>query len=107
MEMATIGQLYLNRGAWNGKQLVSAGWIDESTREHSRWIELGLTYGYLWWVIDEKERSFAAMGDGGNIIYVNPAINLVIAIASRFVPRPRDRINFIKDTLEPMFENQV
>lgn len=60
-EMAKIGHLYLNRGAWNGKQLVSAEWIDESTREHSRWNELGLKYGYLWWVIDEEEHSYAAL----------------------------------------------
>ncbi|MFB0920311.1 MAG: serine hydrolase [Oscillospiraceae bacterium] len=106
MEMAKIGQLYLNRGAWNGEQLISANWIDESTREHSRWDELGLKYGYLWWVISEEERSYAALGDGGNAIYVNPAKNLVIAVASRFVPRPRDRIAFIKECLEPMFENE-
>ncbi|MEA4966473.1 MAG: serine hydrolase [Oscillospiraceae bacterium] len=105
-EMAKIGQLYLNRGAWNGSRLVSAEWIDESTKEHSRWDELGLKYGYLWWVIDEKERSFAALGDGGNAIYVNPAKKLVIAIASRFVPRPKDRIALIKEVLEPMFEEQ-
>ncbi len=102
-EMAKIGRLYLNRGAWNGKQLVSAEWIDESTREHSRWDELGLKYGYLWWVIDEEAHSYAAMGDGGNVIYVNPAKNLVVAIASLFAPRPRDRIDFIKEVLEPMF----
>ena len=105
-EMAKIGQLYLNRGAWNGKQLVSAEWVDESTREHSRWDELGLKYGYLWWVIDEKEHSYAAMGDGGNVIYVNPEKNLVVAIASLFMPRPGGRIDFIKEVLEPMFENQ-
>ncbi len=104
-DMAKIGQLYLNRGVWNGKQLISAEWIDESTREHSRWDELGLKYGYLWWVIDENEHSYAAMGDGGNVIYVNPSKNLVIAVASRFVPRPGDRIAFIKEVLEPVFEN--
>lgn len=105
-EMAKIGQLYLNRGVWNGKQLVSAQWVEESTREHSRWDELGLKYGYLWWVIEEKEHSYAAIGDGGNVIYVNPAKDLVIAIASLFIPRPRDRISFIKEELEPMFEDQ-
>ncbi len=105
-EMAKIGQMYLNRGAWNGKQLVSAEWIDESTREHSRWDELGLKYGYLWWVIDEEEHSYAALGDGGNVIYVNQTKNLVIAIASRFVPRPRDRMDFIRKVLEPMFDDQ-
>lgn len=105
-EMARLGQLYLNRGVWNGKRLVSAEWIDESTREHSCWIELGLKYGYLWWVINEEEQSYAAMGDGGNVIYVNPAKKLVIAIASRFMPRPKDRIAFIREYLEPIFENQ-
>ena len=69
--MAKIGQLYLNRGAWNGRQLISAEWIDESTTVHRRWDKL--LYGYLWWIVDEHEHSFAAMGDGGNVIYVNPA----------------------------------
>lgn len=105
-EMAKVGQLYCNRGAWNGSQLLSAEWIDESTREHSRWDELGLKYGYLWWVIDEAEHSFAALGDGGNAIYVNPERNLVIAIASRFLPRAKDRIAWIKEVLEPMFETE-
>ena len=36
-EMADIGQLYLNGGVWEGKQLVSKHWIEESTKEHSRW----------------------------------------------------------------------
>lgn len=106
IEMAKFGQLYLNCGKWDGKTLVSAEWIDESTTEHSRWNELGLRFGFLWWVIDEKEHSYAAMGDGGNVIYVNPAKNLVVTIASLFVPRPRDRIAFIKEYLEPIFENQ-
>jgi CubicO group peptidase (beta-lactamase class C family) len=106
-EMARIGQLYLNRGVWAGKLLLPGDWIDESTKEHSCWDELGLKYGYLWWVIDEEEHSYAAMGDGGNVIYVNPAKNLVIAIASLFMPRPRDRIVFIKEILEPLFEGQT
>ena len=105
-EMAKIGQLYLNRGAWQGRQLVSAEWINESTQEHSRWEELGLKYGYLWWIIDEEEHSFAALGDGGNVIYVNPAKNLVVAIAALFVPRPKDSVMLIRKIVEPMFENQ-
>ena len=101
-EMAKLGQLYLNRGAWNGRQLISEDWIRESTTEHSRWDELKLRYGYLWWVIDEEEHSYAALGDGGNVIYVNPAKNLVIAIAALFQPRAKDRIELIKTQIEPM-----
>jgi len=97
-EMAKIGQLYLNRGVWGGRQIVSSEWVDESTAPHSRWGEL--QYGYLWWIIDEEARSFAALGDGGNAIYVNPAKNLVVAIASLFKPTAKDRIEFIKQYIE-------
>lgn len=104
LDMAKLGQLYLNGGSWNEKQIVSKKWIDESTKEQSRWEKLNLKYGYLWWVIDEKEHSFAALGDGGNAIYVNPANKLVISIASLFARKVKDRIDFIKDDIEPIFE---
>ncbi len=102
-DMAKVGQLYLNRGEWNGRQLVPAQWIDESTAAHSRYGNL--LYGYLWWIIDENERSFAAIGDGGNVIYVNPVKNLVVAIASLFMPAAKDRIELIKKQIEPAFDD--
>ncbi len=104
-DMAKIGQLYLDGGMWNGKQIVSAGWINESTKEHSRWEKLNLPYGYLWWVVNAKEHSYAAMGDGGNIIYVNTNKKMVISIASLFLPKVMDRLDFIKEYIEPIFEN--
>jgi len=105
-DMAKIGQLYLNGGIWDGKQIVSAGWIHESTREHSRCAQWGdLAYGYLWWLIDGD--SYAAMGDGGNVIYINTKKQMVISIASLFVPEIKDRIELIKEYIEPMFENCV
>jgi CubicO group peptidase (beta-lactamase class C family) len=102
VDMAKLGQLYLNGGMWNGEQIVSKKWIDESTKEHSRWNKLNLSYGYLWWI---NENGFAAMGDGGNVIYVNVKKNLVISIASLFKPRVRDRIKLIHEYIEPIFEN--
>lgn len=101
--MAKLGQLYLHRGAWKGKQLVSEMWVGESTSEQSRWEELGLSYGYLWWPIDETDKSFAAMGDGGNVIYIDPARNIVAAMAGMFKPRAKDRIGLIREIIEPMF----
>ena len=101
-DMAKIGQLYLNRGAWNGRQLISAEWIDESTTGHSRWDKM--LYGYLWWIVDENEHSYAAIGDGGNVIYVNPAKNLVVSIASLFKPYAKDRVELIRKYIEPIFE---
>lgn len=106
-DMAKIGQLYLDGGMWKGKQIVSAKWIIESTMEHSRWEENNLQYGYLWWIIDENENSYAAVGDGGNVIYYNTKKKIVVSIASLFVPDAKDRIEFIKEYIEPLFENCV
>ncbi len=102
MDMAKIGQLYLNHGIWNRRQIVSEKWINESTREHSRWEAQNLSYGYLWWIFKD---GFAAMGDGGNTIYVNTKKNMVISIASLFRPKVKDTIALILEYIEPIFDN--
>ncbi len=103
VDMAKIGQLYLNGGIWNEKQIVSAEWIDESTKEHSRWEKINLLYGYLWWIINPEQRACAAMGDGGNVIYFDAKNNMVVSIASLFIPKAKDRIEFIQEYIEPIF----
>lgn len=102
MDMARIGQLYLEGGVFKGKQIVPAQWIDESTKEQSRWDKL--SYGYMWWIIDDKEKIYAAMGDGGNVIYVNTKKKMVISIASLFIPHAKDRLKLIREYMEPMFD---
>lgn len=101
-DLANIGQLYLNRGLWNGAQIVSTKWVDESTKEHSRWDKLKLSYGYLWWITNGNE--YAAMGDGGNVLYVNPTKKIVVAITSLFKPKVKDRIELIKEHILPMVD---
>lgn len=100
MDMAKIGQMYLNSGVWNGKQIVSAKWIQESTKEQSHWKKQNLSYGYLWWV---NENGYTAMGDGGNIIYVNRKKKLVVSSTALFVPKAKDRIELIENYIEPIF----
>lgn len=104
VDMAKIGQLYLDHGRYQGKQIVSEKWVSESTKEQVSCKQYNLSYGYLWWIIDKNEQSFAAMGDGGNVIYVNPKKELVISIASHFVPKAKDRIKLIQAYIEPVFE---
>jgi len=103
-EMVKIGQLYLNDGLYDGRRIIPSKWVEESTTEKSRWGEL--PYGYLWWVIDsEGSHSYAAMGDGGNVIYVNMKKQMVISIASLFIPDAKDRIELITERIEPIFED--
>ena len=101
-DIAKIGQLYLNKGKWNDRQIISSKWIEESTRKHSNLGEL--LYGYLWWIIDDKKKCYAAIGDGGNIIYVDSEKKMIIAITSRFMPRAKDRIEFIRANILPELE---
>lgn len=105
--MAKIGQLYLNDGICNGKQIVSKTWIEESTKEHSRWDKLNIPYGYLWWISEDNDLGYSAMGDGGNTIFVNKDKKMVISIASLFIPRAKDRIEFIKKYINPIFDDLV
>lgn len=106
MDMAKIGQMYLNGGEWKGNQIVSGKWVKESTLEHSRWKKLGLPYGYLWWISNEKGPGYAAMGDGGNTIYVNEDSKTVVAITSLFIQKPKDRIVFIHEIIEPLLKEE-
>lgn len=100
-DMAKIGQLYLDDGIWEGQQIVSSRWVHECIREQSRWEKRELSYGYLWWV---TPTGFVAMGDGGNIIYVNKVKKLVVVMTGYFKPRSKDRIELIEKYIEPLFQ---
>ncbi|GAA0741897.1 serine hydrolase [Clostridium oceanicum] len=104
VDMARFGNLYLNHGKWKGKQIISPKWIDESTKEHSRWDKLA--YGYLWWIIDDKEHVYAALGDGGNVICCMPERNIVISIVSEFMFKPKDRMELIKNYILPLLKKK-
>jgi hypothetical protein len=86
--MAMFGQLYLQKGMWNGKQLISKEWVEESTRAHLLVnAQLDQHYGYYWWretfPIDNRWiESYFASGNGGNKIYVFPTEDLVVVITA-------------------------
>ncbi|GEC89362.1 serine hydrolase domain-containing protein [Brevibacillus brevis] len=91
-DMARVGLLYLNRGSWDNHQIIPKTWIDESTAMNPN------QYGYLWWLREvDGVFAYAAIGDGGNVICCIPEKNLVVAIASEFMPNPRDRWTLIKE----------
>ena len=58
-------------------------------------------YGYLWWIIDRGANINTAIGNSGNVIYVNHEKNVVVAVASYFKPTVFDRVDFIQEYVEP------
>jgi CubicO group peptidase (beta-lactamase class C family) len=95
-DMVRFGFLYLNGGFWNDKQVISKEWVDESTAMNSN------GYGYLWWLGEENDLfSFSALGAGGNVISCIPEKDLVVAIASEIVRKPRDPRWLIENYILP------
>lgn len=101
-DMTKIGQLILNQGNWENQQLIAKDWLEKMQQKHSHWEQEQLDYGYLWWIIDPTKPIIAAMGDGGNVIYIDHEQKLVIAITALFKENVYDRIDFIQQTVLPL-----
>ena len=75
-DFAKIGRLYLNKGNWNGKQIVSEKWVEESTKVDTTQGS-AKEYQYQWW-LPSTDGDFMAEGILGQYVYVNPNENIII-----------------------------
>lgn len=107
-DIAKFGQLLLQRGTWNGRQLVPADWIDEATREQvsngdpneaNDWTQ---GYGYQFW----RTRHNFFRGDGafGQFCIVMPHLDAVLAVTSG-VAEMGEILEAAFETLLPAFDN--
>lgn len=79
-DQARIGLLMLRRGAWEGRQVLPASWVDQSLTP----CALNPNYGFMWWLNTAAARypsapasGFFASGAGGNITWVDPENGIV------------------------------
>jgi hypothetical protein len=108
-DMAKLGQLYLQKGVWNGNQIIPASWIEEastakiyrhpdlpqSAKDTSDW-EQG--YGYQIWRC--RHNAYRADGAFGQYIIVFPELDAVLAIQSE-TANMQNEINLVWDYLLP------
>lgn len=81
-DMARFGMVFLNKGKWNKKQLISEAWIEKATKPSVP----NVNYGYMWWLNQVgprhwdgvPEHLFYAAGFGGNFIIVDQQNGLLI-----------------------------
>jgi CubicO group peptidase (beta-lactamase class C family) len=93
-DMARLGQLMLQGGRWDGRQVIPRDWTQLTTSIVTPAAEVartspfidGLAYGYLWWIFDpahgwpdDMKGGFTASGAFGQFITVLPKLDLVIA----------------------------
>lgn len=96
-----VGQLFLDGGVWNGKRLVSGDWVTASFAGHAS-MEDPQNYGFAWWrytyVYDGRQfETYAASGNGGQILMVVPDLELAIMMnAGNYSDnRPRNLLRYL------------
>jgi CubicO group peptidase (beta-lactamase class C family) len=102
-DMAVIGELVCDGGVHEGKRMISAEYLRDMLTPH---LKLGerfgfMNYGYLWYKPYDDREVYAAIGDSGNIIYVNKEENISVGITGTFKPRIFDRVDFIEQKVLP------
>jgi CubicO group peptidase (beta-lactamase class C family) len=89
-DLARIGQLVLNRGKWDGRQVVPTDWLDKSLQSYVACDEFR-RYGYFWYSGDVQHATLpnhpimhwvGAFGYGGQRLFVLPGLDLVVAITA-------------------------
>jgi CubicO group peptidase (beta-lactamase class C family) len=93
IDMAKLGQLYLQKGLWRGGRLLTRDWVDQATTDQT-----GRGYGYMWWtrVSGGTHLSYAAIGLHGQYIQIIPDLNLVFVMTSYIKP---DQADLVRDFL--------
>lgn len=89
-DFARFGQLYLQAGMRDGRQIVPAPWVAASVNPTAPHLQPGdnpasswsLGYGYQWWIPEDPQGDFSAIGIWGQYIYVDPAREVVIVKTS-------------------------
>jgi CubicO group peptidase (beta-lactamase class C family) len=101
--MVKIGLLYLQRGRWDDRQIVSSDYVADSTAKHNGGgAPIRAAYGYLWWLTQTRAGldAFFAAGTGSQLIYVVPKLDLVIAMASSSSV-PGGSVRFVNEIVLP------
>jgi CubicO group peptidase (beta-lactamase class C family) len=107
-DLARFGLLYLNKGKWNGKQILPDDWVRDSLHPWSPTTLGGMNYGYLWWLANGNIHfknevgpgSFSARGTGGELLLVAPALDLVVVqLYDTTKPGAGDITNYFGDVL--------
>jgi CubicO group peptidase (beta-lactamase class C family) len=90
-DMLKLGQLYLNKGTYNGVRVVSETWIDKvtSAKISTKAQPYASSYGYLWWIGSANGHNYSfANGYGGQFIVVVPDLKLVVVATNKWMGVP-------------------
>ena len=109
-DMALFGYLFLNNGKVGERQIISSGWVQESTAKQIDISGRGGGYGYQWWRFpdnmgwgdDAKDTPYYAVGIGGQVIFVIPRANMVVvSTGDNLLHRGKNIFSFLYEHILP------
>jgi CubicO group peptidase (beta-lactamase class C family) len=98
-QMAKLGYLYLHKGNWDGQQVVPAAWVEQATQAHVNTGQVDVEYGYQWWIFPDLG-GYAALGLGGQMIFVAPELDLVVVTTAE-MDGHAEILNLLKQYILP------
>jgi len=101
-EMAKLGYLYQHRGEWDGRQIVSAQWVEKATQKQID-VDEEMGYGYQWWTYPSLD-AYTALGLRGQTIFVIPESDLVIVTTAAMGNGHEDIIPLIEEYIVPSIQ---
>lgn len=88
-DLARFGYLHLRTGRWGDRRILSERWVEQMREPEP----LNASYGYMWWLNTHSlqwpslpEGSYAALGGGDNVVWIDPSTDLVVVV--RWIARP-------------------
>ncbi len=115
-DLAKIGSLFLNKGKWNDKQIVSESWVTTSTSPLIKDVKPewrpDMGYGYQWWIpeytSDGKTSIYAGNGYGGQYLMIAPEYNLIIIFNGWNIDNEPEKSTWrvLQDRIIPTLKNK-
>src|SRR5260221_842213 len=113
-DLAKFGELFLQKGKWNGKQVLPSSWVEEAStmkiiqdpsapqakKDSSDWLQ-----GYCFQMCRSRHNSYRADGAFGQYILVWPELDAVVAVTSE-TANMQSELNLIWQYIYPAFENK-
>jgi len=104
-DYARFGRLYLENGKWNGVQIIPSEWVTASITPDAPHLypgerptsDLNMGYGYQWWIPENADQEFLALGIYDQFIYINQKAGVVIVKNSA-------NLNFTENNFESFTE---
>ena len=118
-DMARLGLLMLNKGNWNGQQIIPEDWVELTTSTYTPTSEINpafkrdwnLAYGYLWWIWKDNDEIFKgayyASGSYGQYLLIIPELKMVVSLKTKYAYRRRTNFPEFRELVYKIVNSKI